>query len=366
MSKQKNVILLFTASFLFALAGSCFAMDPAEEQFYKTFGQLKTVVKPRPQDEKANQIAKKQLEGKDAPMPVTGKNGSVQYQYGTSVPRILCKPLRVTDIELEPGESIVNTPFIGDSVNWSVMPSASGSGNKLTYHIIIKPNMPDIQTNLLVHTDRRTYEFDLVSSTKMYTPRVSFVYPDTIDHSWDNFFTAIGRDPRKNLIQKEQEVYGTELPAGRPDSRVYGENKKSGSGYVKVATPKTSSRLNFNYTITPRQKNIDWKPLRVYDDGVKTYIDMPDNLASIEAPIFMLLSPAGSREMVNYRLVDRTYVVDRLVKKGVLIAGTGHDSREVVIANRGTATAAAGNSTADNDQKVIKTKDDLIKYLSNE
>ena len=346
-----TLLILAAATPLYAAT----ALDPAEEQFYKTFGELKTKVKLRPQDEKANQIAAKNAEGKDSPMPVAGRNGSVQHHFDGSVPRVFCKPLRVTDIELEPGENIVNAPFIGDSVNWSVLPSASGSGNNLTYHIIVKPNMPDINTNLIVHTDRRTYQFDLVSDKKNHTPKVTFSYPQQNEESWDTFFAAMGeRDPRKKLIQREQEVYGTELPAGRPNTAASTVNRNP------KTTPVPNRELNFNYKIIPRHKGIEWVPLRAYDNGLKTYIDMPDNLASIEAPVFMVLSPAGSREMVNYRLVDKTYVIDRLVKRGVLIAGAGHDAREVVIVNMGTKSR-----TQPAKQKVLRSKEDIINYLKN-
>ncbi len=362
---MKKRINLFVLSLALAFAASVFlpsavlAVDSAEQEFYKTFGNLKEKVKMRPQDKKANQIAAKNAEGKNSPMPVAGRNGSIQYHFDGSVPRVFCKPLRVTDIELEPGENIVNAPFIGDSVNWSVLPSASGSGNNLTYHIIVKPNMPDINTNLIVHTDRRTYQFDLVSDKKNHTPKVTFSYPQQNEESWDTFFVAMGdNDPRKKLIQHEQEIYGTELPAGRPVTTVLPKQGRKTVAPI-TAEPKASKQLNFGYKIVPKQKNIEWAPLRVYDDGLKTYIDMPNNLASIEAPVFMLLSSAGSREMVNYRLVDRTYVVDRLIKRGVLISGTGRDAREVVVVKLGKIS----DMKKETQKTVLKSKEDVIRYL---
>ena len=378
MNSQKTLLRYIAAAALavLVLCGTAYAAsssvsDAAERDYHKTYGKLKTKVKLRPQDKKAAEIAKKQENDKNAPMPTAGVNGGVQFRFGSILPRILCKPLRVTDVELEPGENIVNAPFIGDSVNWSVLPSASGSGENMTYHIIIKPNMPDLNTNLIVHTDRRTYQLDLVSSNENYTPHVTFTYPDTENNnsSWENFFVSFGsNDPRKRLIKQEQEVYGTPLPAGRPTEptaakRGYKNSRRATAPIV--ATPKESANLNFDYRISPKKKGIEWTPLRVYDNGLKTFIDMPDNLMSIEAPVFMLLSPAGSREMVNYRLVDRTYVIDRLIKRGVLITGTGRDAQEVVIArlNKEQIKEKAEEAAKDAPKKKIVTKSDLINYL---
>ena len=44
--------------------------------------------------------------------------------------------------------------------------------------------------------------------------------------------------------------------------------------------------LNFGYSVKPvnSRKGPRWQPLRVFDDGLKTYIQFPANLASSEAP----------------------------------------------------------------------------------
>ena len=304
------------------------AIDPAEQQFYEMFGEIKEKVSPREIDKKADAIAKEHAKAQNAPMPTSGRGGSVQYVFGTSTPRILCKPLRVTDIELEPGERITNAPFVGDTVNWAVLPSASGSGSRTTYHVIVKPAMPDLATNLIVHTDRRTYMFELVSSKKLYTPHVTFSYPDQVETSWDEFFKRQAKDPRETLLEREAEAYG-----GRPLPKEViqaAKTSKTAQQNTGAETPPLQGQINFNYKITAKKKNIEWKPLRVYDDGLKTYIEFPSNLDSMEAPVFMLLN-GKTKEMVNYRKVGDTYVVDRIFKRGVLLAGTGKKAQTVVI-----------------------------------
>lgn len=52
--------------------------------------------------------------------PVTlGNNGEVEIVYGLTQPQILCALLQVTDLQLEPGET-VSSVHIGDSARWSI------------------------------------------------------------------------------------------------------------------------------------------------------------------------------------------------------------------------------------------------------
>ena len=89
----------------------------------------------------------------------------VQMTVYTS--KILCRPMRVTDVILEPGE-VVTSVFPGDTARWTFVPGRSGSGENERLHVMIKPLMADISTNLVVTTDRRTYNVDLVSVPKKF------------------------------------------------------------------------------------------------------------------------------------------------------------------------------------------------------
>ena len=53
----------------------------------------------------------------------------------------------------------------------------SGQGSTRRVHILVKPTLPDIQTNLVVLTDRRTYHLELVSTKQTYMASISWTYP---------------------------------------------------------------------------------------------------------------------------------------------------------------------------------------------
>jgi len=68
-------------------------------------------------------------------------------------------------------------------------------------------------------------------------------------------------------------------------------------------------------------KSPRWQPLRVFDDGLKTYIQFPVNMAATDAPPLFLVGPGGKAELVNYRYLNGYYVVDRLIDVAELRLG---------------------------------------------
>ena len=79
-------------------------------------------------------------------------------------------------------------------------------------------------------------------------------------------------------------------------------------------------QLRFTYDIDG--KDYDWKPIRVFDDGQKTFIQMPKGLRVTEAPVLFLLDDDSEPMIVNYRVKGDLYILDRLIEKAELRVGT--------------------------------------------
>jgi type IV secretion system protein VirB9 len=254
-------------------------------------------------DNKALALVQEFSEAKNAIPPVQGQNGALNYNYGDHIPKIICRPNRITDIALQPGEK-VTAVHAGDTTRWQVNPAKSGTGEGETVHVIIKPLAPDISTNLLVMTDRRTYNLDLVSSNREFIPSVRFSYPDDAIQNWNTFIA-------ENRAKRQNELVLAEGANLSPDD------------------------LYFGYEIV-KGKEAPWRPVRVFDDGSKTYIELPSKYKSMEAPV-LLFYEGQQQKLVNYRVKDRFYIVDRIMtKKAVLIAGK---TRVVIERNREKAGA---------------------------
>ena len=85
---------------------------------------------------------------------------------GGALYQIYAAPGQITDIALEPGEQLIGSGPLaaGDTVRWIVGDTESGNGDTKRVHILVKPTRPDLVTNLVINTDRRTYLLELRST----------------------------------------------------------------------------------------------------------------------------------------------------------------------------------------------------------
>ena len=257
-----------------------------------------------PQEQAAIALAKRwQANSATGAKPVAGPDGSIRFLFGSQQPSIVCAVLQVCDIELQPGEQ-VNSIHLGDQARWLIEPAVTGQGAAEVQHLIVKPLDVGLETSLVVTTNRRTYHMRLRSHRREFMPRVAFIYPEDVQAKWDAVRT------RENHAMDIRQT-GT-IPA----------------------TGEYLGDLDFLYKVTG---SASWKPLRVYNDGIKTIIQMPTSFAQEEAPILMVLREdsglfsKAETTMVNYRLQEDRYVVDTVFDKAVLIVGVGGKQDRITI-----------------------------------
>jgi len=203
-------------------------------------------------------------------------------------------------VELEAGEKVVGDPHIGDSVRWNISLAMYGTGEQATAVIILKPQTPGLDTNLLVTTDRRAYYLRLISKPEDYVARVAFAYPEDDTRKWE-----------RQLAEQQAAAKQAQHAAEMPPAMIAVEN------------------MNFDYVIRGGDEHL--RPVRVYDDGAKTYIQMPPEIQHREAPVLLVIGADGKGEMTNYRVKDQTYIVDRVFDRANLVLGSGKKAQKVEI-----------------------------------
>ena len=226
------------------------------------------------------------------------ENAIQRYAYSEgALFQIYAKPGQVTDIALQEGEKLVGPGPVaaGDTVRWMIGDTLSGSGATQRVHILVKPTRPDITTNLVINTDRRTYHIELRANARVYMASVSWSYP------------------QDELIALRQ----AEADAVRA---------------APIADGFTIENLNFDYRVSGDRP--DWRPLRVFDDGRRTLVEFPPDIAQGEMPPFFVIGEEGEAELVNYRVNGRYLIVDRLFRKAELRLGAGRRQVRVKIRNR--------------------------------
>ena len=200
--------------------------------------------------------------------------------------QVYAAPGQITDIALEPGESLTGAGPIaaGDTARWIIGDTESGSGVTRRVHVLVKPSRADITTNLVVTTDRRTYMLELRSGQKPYMPAVAWAYPQS------------------------------------PSQR-----------QAMPATPVIPAAAARNYRYGLTGDNPPWKPVAVYDDGRRVYVEFPRGIVQGEMPPIFVIGPEGEAQIANTRIHQHILIVDRLFGAAELRLGSGDRQQTVRI-----------------------------------
>ncbi len=201
--------------------------------------------------------------------------------------QVYAAPGQITNIALEPGERLTGAGPIaaGDTARWIIGDTESGSGLSRRVHILVKPTRPDITTNLVITTDRRIYMLELRAEAKPYMPAVAWAYP-------------VSRASQRARIP---------------------------------ATPiiPAAAARHYRYGITGDTP--PWRPVSVYDDGRRVYVEFPRGIVQGEMPPIFVLGADGEPQLVNSRIYQNILIVDRIFGAAELRLGGGNRQQTVRI-----------------------------------
>ena len=178
-------------------------------------------------------------------------------------------------IEFEADE-VIQTISMGDPTPWLT----TVVGNKL----FLKPIDRYPQTNMSVFTNKRTYYFEMDAiepddvSEDEIPFFIKFVYPTGDDKNIVKFNVTARRDDYPDL---------TDL-----------------------------SKYNFNYEFAGSPSIA---PIKVFDDGVFTYMEFKSNNAEI--PAIFTVNEQGYEALVNFRIIEEYLVIERVSAQFTLRSG---------------------------------------------
>jgi type IV secretory pathway VirB9-like protein len=213
-------------------------------------------------------------------MPGDARIGVFSYSRD-QIFRILTAPLKLTTIELEPGEKLISDPAMGDSIQWEI------DDDKMN-HVFIKPHKPDLVNTLHLTTNRREYDFTLIAS-----PAGGFFYQ-----------TVRFQYPRAPMTRA----------AARDDSAgagAVGGERTIDSGNISVSPDK----LNWDYSV---DGSAEFKPEVVFDDGHSIWMRMPVKAQTWPVPMY---KDHGDRVVGNFIRRGDFLVFQRLADEIVLVSG---------------------------------------------
>ncbi len=231
-------------------------------------------------------------------------HGWVTYPYSeNSKPIIACSTYHFCIVQLEAGERL-NSYGLGDTQDWKTNAFITGQGKNASVSIQVKPITNDLSTDMTISTNKRTYLIGLVAKSGMETSVLRFYYPE--ETLKDNLIKVAA-------MQSQQ------------------DNDVVNSTPMNSTTDVDLNHVDFNYRI--KGDSPPWRPLRVFDDGNKTYIEMPAITSQTTLPV-LYLERNQSMQMVNYRYEKPYFVVDGLFQKAWLISGKGQAQTRVELINQ--------------------------------
>lgn len=257
--------------------------------------------------------------------PIVERPGEVRFVYGAGRPTVVCSLLHVCDISLEPGESVVDVQT-GDSARWVVGRSAHGSAQGMVEHVTIKPTDIGLESNLTIYTDKRSYSIDIKSSAKDFMPNVSFIYTEQSMQRYQNIKNELLARKRNNELNLS--ASGEELALADEDEYVSETAAIPGRKRAKSSVALLSG-LDFNYQVSGDKEVI---PLRVFNDGKHTYVQMPQKLSESMLPAIVEVTQPhvfseDSTAVTNYRLQGNNFVVDGIPRHLRLFIGNEDSGR---------------------------------------
>lgn len=177
-----------------------------------------------------------------------------------------------TTIEFSDQESI-QVASIGDSIAWQVIPV----GNRL----FLKPVEQNPRTNLTVVTNKRTYYFNLLTTS---SKRMGSTYLVRFEY------------PSESGIQT---------------------SKTGNQPIIKATSP---AEYNFNYELKKDKKS---GLLRAFDNGEFTYLQFK---SLTDLPAVFLVNEENKESLVNYRIEGPYVVIERVTNELILRRGkiVGH------------------------------------------
>ncbi len=225
-------------------------------------------------------------------------NSMMTYNYTDgALYTIYCAPLKITDVALQPGEKLISEAA-GDTLRWQIAQTYSGSGDTLTQHLLIKPNQSGLENTMIITTDQRVYHLVLQSTDSSYMAAVNWNYPN-------NMVTYASSNAS---------------PLANP---------------FAAATSSPSINLNnldFNYAFSISEgSKPDWYPVRIFNDGKQTYIQLPATYTAAQMPVLYVADNNGNYgTMVNWRYRAPYIITDVVLQQARLQTGVQKTGQTIV------------------------------------
>lgn len=202
-----------------------------------------------------------------------GTNGTLWYAFGAGTPEIRCTPQSVCLMALQPGEIPLSGSLSADDphAGWHADLLKTASRRKNAHMT------PQWTVALQSQPGAEATTLHIATSKRTYVPLLSPEGPDT---------------------KRVQFIYDSRDQTSQPDY----------TGHIKSKQP------DFHYTMNGA--DMPWKPLRIYTDQGKTYIEFPEHEVT-QRPHLVIFAPKDPS--IATQIIADSYVVSTVLTDFMLI-----------------------------------------------
>ena len=210
---------------------------------------------------------------------------------------LITSPVAITDFRLKPDEQIAGTPITNDSANWQFSMGSSVENGQTVQHLFIRPLKTGLDTSMIILTNERTYYFRMASFEKSYMTALRFRYPQAApDGTYlDEAFTEYIYDP----------------------------------SYAAYSFDMT--KADYSYQVRNKRGNPSWRPVTVFSDDIKTYIQFPVDIQNTDELPSVYVIRNGGEALVNYRYIGNICQIDTVItdRQKILLKSGQKDQVEI-------------------------------------
>ena len=237
---------------------------------------------------------------RQGPAAATFEDATLVYGYEPgALYELHTTPAFISTIRLETGETLVDVAA-GDTARWMVSNTVVGTGEDARTLVMVKPQATGLKTNIVLVTNRRAYLIEAVSAAgDGYAAQVAWRYPP---------------------------------PPAPPVADIPDPPPRAINDAYRIKPPRTQG------VVTPPA----WMPVRVFDDGLKTWIEFPADIAASDMPPLFVRTSEGA-ELVNYRVQRNRYIVDRIFDVAELRLGRADPVVVRIERRRGSSAGKASS-----------------------
>ena len=193
---------------------------------------------------------------------------------------LITSPKAITDFRLRPGEQIAGSPITNDSANWQFSMGSSIENGQNVQHLFIRPLKVGLDTSMIILTNERTYYFRMASFENSYMTALRFRYP-------------------------------VEAPSGTYVDEAFAEyiyDPAEVEGYTFDMT-----EADYGYQVRNKKGKPSWKPVTVFSDSVKTYIQFPVDIQNTDELPSVYIVRNGDETLVNFRYIGNMCQIDTVI-----------------------------------------------------